>query len=309
MITERSTTVVTLVRAHWRSVLAVVAIVAVEEVANDHIELQRPAFTVAAVGLMMTAVSIFLVFRVSEAYARWWEARTLWGSIVNGSRSFARQVTTLLVTERADTAGEGEIEALRREFVYRQIAWVNALRLSLRRQDDWQELKPFLTASELESLSGAANVPTQLLQRQGVRLAEARAAGLLSDVGQLIVDGSLAALHDAQGACERIKNTAFPDRVAFFTRLVAWSVAALLPLGIMDPDNDFDLLDMVVVPSMMLAFVLTERLGFELKNPFENRPNDTPMTSLCRSIEIDLRQQLGEKQLPPRIEPVNGVLM
>jgi putative membrane protein len=57
------------------------------------------------------------------------------------------------------------------------------------------------------------------------------------------------------------------------------------------------------------VFIVTERIGAELKNPFEGRPNDTPMSALCRSIEIDLRQQLGEQDLPEPLTPINGVLL
>ncbi len=309
MIVEGSSTARTVLRTRWTKVVAALAIVAAVEIANDHYHLDRPAFSIAAVALMVTALSIFMVFRVNEAYARWWEARTLWGNIVNGSRSFARQATTLVAAEPGDETALREVEALRRELVYRQIAWVNALRITLRRQDEWEELAPFLASDELASLAGAASKPTQLLQRQGARLAGARAAGRLSDFGQLMLDGTLTALHDAQGGCERIKHTAVPDRVAYITQVVAWGLAVLIAVALMDSENRVDPIDMLVVPFMMLSFVIIDRLGAELRNPFENRSNDTPMTALCRGIEIDLRQQLGEKELPPPVEPVDGVLM
>ena len=77
----------------------------------------------------------------------------------------------------------------------------------------------------------------------------------------------------------------------------------------LESGNEIDLIDMFVTPFLMLSFLLTERLGADLKNPFENRVNDTPMTAMCRTIEIDLRQQLGEGDLPEPIEPVDGILM
>ena len=299
MITANTTRTLSLLRNNASRLLAVVAIVAAIEVANDYIDLERAALSIAAVALLVTALSIFLVFRLNEAYARWWEARTLWGAIVNGSRSFARQATTLIAAE----------DAVHRELVYRQIAWVNALRLSLRCQDDWNELGPFLPEGELESLASAASKPTQLFQKQGERLAELTATGQLSELGHVMIDRTLAGLYDAQGGCERIKNTPFPDRVSAFTHSVAWGLAIFVPLSILDTSNYFDPIDMIVVPIMMMAFLLTKQLGAELRDPFEGQPNDTPMTALCRSIEIDLRQQLGERDVPSPIQPVDGVLL
>jgi putative membrane protein len=253
-------------------------------------------------------LSISLVFRVNEAYARWWEARILWGQLVNASRGLARQATTLIVSN-GDGEGSQRVETIRRELVYRQIAFVNALRLSLRREDDLDELAPLLAPSEFEGLEAAANRPTQLLQCQGRAIAAARASGNLTEFGELMFDRTLNALHEVQGGCERIKNTAFPDKVAFATQVIAWSMAGLTAVAIAHPENGFDLIDTIVLPFMMLGFVVTERIGAELRNPFENAPNDTPMTALCRTIEIDLRQNLGEQDIPPPIEPVRGVLM
>ena len=309
MIAERSTGVRTLVRDHFLRILAVVVITAVVEVANNYVDLDRPALSVAAVTLLVTALSIFLVFRVNEAYQRWWEARTLWGAIVNDSRSLARQVLSLLTPTSGDESSEREVRTMQREMVLRQIAWVNALRLGLRRQDELEPLEPFLPPGESEQLADIADRPSQLMLTQARRLAEARAAGQLGEMAQHRIETTITSLQNAQGGCERIKKTPFPDRVVFFTRLCAWSLAIVIPVALMAKSDGFDPIDYVVLPFMMLAFLITERLGAELKNPFENRPNDTPMTAICRTIEIGLLQQLGEEEVPPPLEPENGVLM
>lgn len=232
MIVEHSMNAYRLLRPRWYLIPIVLLIIVAVELANDRYQLDRPAFSLASVGLLVTALSIFLVFRVNEAYLRWWEARTLWGELVNASRSFARQVLTLIVAQPGDEAAERRVRALRRALVYRQIAFANALRLSLRR-----------------------------------------------------------------------------EKVAYVTQLLAWSMAVLIAIAVIDSENRIDLVDMLVVPFLMLGFLIIERVGAELRNPFENEPNDTPMTSLCRVIERDLRQSLGEKELPSPLEPVDGVLM
>ena len=309
MIVERSTNAVWFIRTNFLRLLAVVAITAAAEVANNHFELDRPAFSIAAVSLLVTALSIFLVFRVNEAYQRWWEARTLWGAIVNDSRSFARQVCTLIVPASDDAAERSAVTALRRELVLRQVAWVNALRLALRREQDVSELAGWLPAGELETITDRTDKPSSLLVIQAGRLAEARAAGRLGDIEQHRIESTLTSLQDSQGGCERIKNTPFPDRVVYFTRACAWGLALFIPVALMTKSDGFDLIDYAVVPFMMMAFLVTERLGAELKNPCESQPNDTPMSSLCRTIEIGLREQIGDDEVPAPLEPEKGVLM
>lgn len=309
MITSGATTLRVLLWENRLPILIVLALVCGIETSDyywDFIDFSRPVFSMAALGLLTTALSIFLVFRVNEAYARWWEARILWGGIVNFSRTFARQTTTLL-TGRGESPSE--INAWQQELVYRHLAYINALRMGLRREDNWQLLSEYLPEEELSQLIGQANKATQLLQTQGRRLAELKEAGALNDFSHLMLDGTLTELYSLQGACERIKNTVFPDRVAYFTKLIAWGMAVMIPVCVMEADSQFDLLDLLIVPAMMLVFVITERLGTDLKNPFENKPNDTPMSALCRTIEIDLRQQLGETLVPEPLHPQHGILM
>ena len=163
--------------------------------------------------------------------------------------------------------------------------------------------------AEIIELKAASNVPTQLLQKQGKVLG----ALIGKDWGEqqvlLQLDDSLNLLYDIQGGCERIKRTAFPDRFNFHTRIFVWLLAVLIPFSLIESDQRFDLVAMVTETLLAFIFVTIERLGAELRDPFENRINDTPMSALCRTIEIDLRQQLGETSLPSPIEPINGVLM
>ena len=292
-----------------------VAVVIVEEslllVSGFSDVLETDVFSAAAVGLLATVVGIFLVFRFNEAYQRWWEARTLWGALVNESRSFAREVNTLLVPARVPALGcEREARAVRKELVYRQIAYCNALRLSLRGQERWEELAPFLPKDELGELRNHINKPTQLNRRQGDRLTALIGVDTSQQVLLMQLDSTLNRLYDIQGGCERIKNTAFPDEVRFVSRALIWLTAIVVPVAFLNPlRNSVTVLEIGAAIVIVLSFMVVEQLGSSLKNPFENEPNDTPMTALCRTIEIDLRQQLGETELPAPITPKRGVLM
>jgi putative membrane protein len=298
MIVADSTNVIRFMRGYWMYLVVVVFVMIAVEISNDYVDYERRTLSLASIGLVVTALSIFLVFRVGEAYSRWWEARGYWGLIVNDSRSFARQITSLVMDGSAHT-----------RLVHRHLAWINALRHALRGEDDKLSTAPFISAGELANLDGAKNRATQLMQQQAQDLKELQAAGALDPFGRLVLEETLSNLTHHQGGCEKIKTTAFPDRVAYFSRFTAWGLAITIPCVVLESDNQIDLIDMLVTPFLMLSFLLTERLGSDLKTPFANRVNDTPMTALCRTIEIDLRQQLGESEIPEPLEPVNGILM
>ncbi len=306
MFTKRSATIRSVVANHRLDLVLVILIVTAVELLSEIIRFDRPTFSFAALSLVGGTLSIFLVFRVNEGYARWWEARILWGSLVNESRTFARQVIGF-VGDRSQ--GDPQVNQCRREIVYRHIAFVNALRLSLRDQTKWHELAGFLSDTELQLLINQVNKPTQLLQMQALHLAEAFQRGYLDSFKHATLEGTLSRICDTQGGCERIKRTVFPDNVSLLTLIAAWGLAILIPICLIAPGYRFDVIDLFVVPVMMMMALVTERISRDLKSPFANRPGDTPLTALCRTIEIDLRQQLGQEDLPPPEKPVRGVLM
>ncbi len=301
----------TIVVSNW---LAILVILAIELLALELHRLipglETKAVSEAGVAVLASAVGVFLAFRFNEAYARWWEARILWGGIVNASRSFARQVASY-VTEAAvsGTVHSPGLEAIRRELLHRQIAWVNALRLSLREQAIFPEIDAFLEPDEARALREARNVPTQLTRRQSERLRSLFPSDAAGEQILTRFETTLTELTALQGGTERIKRTAFPDRVIYTSRLFVWVVALLTALAFIDPVEVVYVLEFIVVLAIVLSFKLLAQLGEELNDPFENRINDTPMTSICRTIEIDLLQTLGETELPEPIKPENGVLM
>lgn len=296
---------------NWGIVLAVLGTEQIVSIASRHTDvLQTDVFSATAIGLLATVVGIFLVFRFNEAYQRWWEARILWGALVNESRAFARQVITLLDPDRVPALGSvTDAARYQRELVYRHLAYCNALRLNLRRQDSWNELASFLAPEELESLKAYANKPTQLNFAQGRRLVRLIGGDTTQQLLLLQLDSTLNRILQIQGGCERIKNTAFPDEVRFVSRALVWLGAVAVPIAFLSSDSEVSALEVLATIVIVLSFMVVEQLGAALKNPFENRDNDTPMTALCRTIEIDLRQQLGETDPPPPIEAVEGVLM
>ena len=175
----------------------------------------------------------------------------------------------------------------------------------------WDEFGQYLSPSELEEVKVTSNFATQLVRKQGEVFRRLLGANLSQNLLYMQIDTTLNRLHEAQTGCERIENTAFPDTVSYVCRIFVWVLIVLIQLSIIESDNRFGFVDVaeVLVGSLVaFGFVLIEQLGRDLQDPFSNPPNDTPMTALCRTIEIDLLEQIGETKVPAPIEPENGVL-
>jgi putative membrane protein len=274
----------------------------------DAIEISLP-YNVA--GILGSALAIFIAFRNQSAYGRWWEARTIWGGIINNSRIFGRQIIANADNASATGKADSEVaEAYKKEMVYRQIAFAHALRLHLRRQSNWEELQHLLSEEEYNALLKAQNKPNMLLHRQGIRIKQAIKNQLLESNDNLTMEPNLATFNNWQGACERIKNTPLPRNYHYFTRLFLFTFIFILPICLIGDFNKMNIDYLVVPVSFVICFMFSimNRVGEINEDPFENKLQDIPMTALCNTIERDLKEQLGETDLPKKLEPVKGFL-
>jgi putative membrane protein len=270
----------------------------------------------APVATLGTAVAFYIGFKSNGSYDRFWEGRRLWGSIVNVSRTWSIRAFHFVGPMAGDRLPDSEdVRDLHQRLLYRQIAWVNALRLHLRGQTQqlWdEEVAPFLDPAEDADVRRMNNPPTHLLRHQSDELRLLHQRGLLSEFRHVAMMDTIQDMFEAQGGCERIKNTPFPRQYAFFSFLFVWVFAAVLPLGLvaefakMGPGHIWLMVPVAVLVSGV--FNTIERVGHVSENPFDNKLHDVPMTAICRSIEIDLRELLAETDLPPKFEPVNDVL-
>lgn len=266
-------------------------------------------------GVVGTALAIFLGFRNNSAYDRWWEGRKIWGGVVNISRTIGTQIMTYVTDHHVKKEISPEsLNQTHRELIYRHLAYLHALRLHLRQQHDQMEttLAPYLSAQELQDLLKKHNKPTHINFNQSQRLKAILKDNLIEDFRLYEMMRSIDTLYTLQGQCERIKNTPFPLYYSFFTRMILYVFVLFLPLSVI---STFQALTqklgyyvtwMVIPVCMMTAFVLAviERTSRTSENPFENYFGDVPMTTLCRVIEIDLRQMLGETDTVPPPMPV-----
>jgi putative membrane protein len=267
-------------RTQWRiaGVAATALIVTVLEERFDwHPNLTPLPFTLVGI-----ALGIFLGFRNNASYDRWWEGRKLWGALVNTTRSFARQSLTLVGPRVAESEGES-VAQLRRELVLRIIAFAHAL----------------------ERLRVETNRPYAINHGTAERLRAAYARGWIAETHLGVLEGSMTALTDIQGACERIKSTPIPFSYTTLIHRITAGYCYALPFGLVDTVG---FLTPAVCVIVAYAFFGLDVVGDELEMPFGNDPNDLPLDAISRMIEINLRQRLGETDLPLPLKPVDEIL-
>jgi putative membrane protein len=254
--------------------------------------------------LFGSAIGVILGFRNNSCYARWWEARILWGSIVNYSRTFARQALSMIVVEETDPAYETAIQ-IRQRLVLLQVAYVHSLRLHLRGQAPWEGLDSLYPKEQMEVFRTYKNVPVYLQQEMSELLSECYSRGWVDNIRWAAMDGSLAALMNAQGGAERIKNTPMPLQYDSFPRLLVGIYCLLLPLAIV---ANLGLMTPIGSTLVGLIFLAFDQIGRDLEDPFENSKHDVPMTAIAKTIEINLKQLLKYGEIPEPEKPVRGVL-
>jgi putative membrane protein len=246
--------------------------------------------------LFGTALALFLGFRVNSAYQRWWEGRTLWGAMINASRSIARAARNFLP--------EPQAHDLKRSIVLRQIAYVNALRCQLRRQPRDEEVLKRLSRGEAEPALARANAANGLLDGTGRRIADAVSKGWIDTIQQTQMEAVLVDIANAQGGMERLKNTPLPNQYRFLPTFFTHLFCVLLPIGLVETLGFATPLGSTVAGLMFLAVL---QIGEDLVDPFANTVHDVSLSAMCRTIEIDLLQAIGD-HAPEPLAPVKGVL-
>ncbi|WP_242146523.1 MULTISPECIES: bestrophin family ion channel [unclassified Sphingomonas] len=246
--------------------------------------------------LFGSALALVLGFRSNSAYQRWWEGRGLWGAMINASRSLARQARNFLPDEATD---------LKRTIVLRQIAYVNALRCQLRRQTPDGDVLRFLSEGEATPALHRTNVANGIVDGTGRRIDQARRDGLLDTIQQTAMEQILVDIANAQGGMERLKNTPLPNQYRFFPMVFTHMLCILLPIGLVDTLGFATPLGSTIAGLMFLAILA---IGDDLVDPFANTLHDVPLSAMCRTIEIDLLQAIGDDAPKPLTPDKDGVL-
>ena len=287
------------------------------------------------VALLGTATAFIVGFKNLQSYNRTWEARQIWGDIVSGSRAWG--IMTRDYLDDADTS---------KELVYRHLAWLTALRYQLRENRAWEstvkaynaeylryysvpemqtpldtELARFLPDAELTQILASDGKATRILSLQS-RAIRRLLAGQAIAVTQFVdMHKSVRDFLLQQGRCERIKDFPYPRQFASINYFFIALFCLLLPFGLL---REFDRLNdsvegvikghmvWLVIPfSVLISWMYTSlgRVGESTESPFAGSANDVPISQMCRAVEIDLREMLGETDLPPALKPDKNVLL
>ncbi len=290
------------------------------------------------VALLGTAVAFIVGFKNNASYDRLWEARKIWGAIVNTSRAWGLMVNDFVQPD-AGTPPQEQLRAHQEQLALRHFAWLTALRFSLRERRTWEtiyqpentafrerwfhveeqngtlksELQKYLSPAELEEVLQKSNRAAAVLALQSQHLRMLFNQQVLNNFRFIEMERTVMAFLDQQGGCERIKNFPYPRQYAtanqYFTRVFV----LLIPLGMLQEFHAMgDYLVWLTVPFSALAawiFTTMEKIGESSENPFEGSANDVPITTISRAIEIDLRQTLRLGDVPEPIQPENNILV
>lgn len=275
------------------------------------------------------AVAFYLGFKNNSSYDRAWEARKIWGAIINDSRSLAIGILSLPNSEVS--------LKWKKDFIYKHLAWVISLKHSMRKMKSWEhgakvenliftpyyqeegkkglnpELEKYLSSEQIEKLNSFTNIPFQLMKNQSLELKKLEENGGITEYKHVWLQQLMSKLIDSQGMSERIKNFPFPRQYASTGLFINYIFCALIPFGLLDIFSESTKLHYwLTVPFSTIIiwiFFLVDRIGDYSENPFEGAYNDVPISSITRVIEIDLLELLEEKDIPAPYPVENGFLM
>lgn len=285
-------------RVKWH-ILTVISIAAAVTAAHGRIFNEKITLTPIPFSLIGLALAIFLGFRNTASYDRWWEGRRLWGEFVLRARSLTR---LLLTHVQPATGGKA---AMAETSVRRLIAFGYALKHRLRGTED-DESGCFLSVEDAAGMRASPNPPDALLRQISRDLARVSAQGRIDPMMACEIEKNLTALTQVQAGSERIRSTPLPFSYTLLLHRTAHLYCLMLPFGLVDTVG---VLTPLVVGLISYTFFGLDALGDEIEEPFGQLPNDLPLTALCRAVEIDLKSALGETNLPPMKVPVEHCLM
>lgn len=267
--------------------------------AREHWPSKIFKFDGAPFSLVGIALSIFLGFRNSACYDRWWEGRRCWGQLVTSSRTLARQ--TLLLEKLGSGAAQSRPKILNDCYIF-----AHALVFKLRPESGFAGKSYGFSEASKGTSRDTEQDPDRVLTSIMNEIAHLRTSNLISDHDFQMFDGTLREMTNVQVACERLKNTPLPFGYTLLLHRTAYAFCFLIPFGFADT---LGWGTPVVTALIAYTFFGLDALGDELEEPFGHHPNTLAIKAIATNIEIEMRRALGETILPSRQQPVDHVLV
>lgn len=337
----------------WSSIIFFLCIALVPVVLYDIFSWKWLNLPWLPIGLVGTALAFITGFKNNAAYDRAWEARQIYGGIVNSSRRLIVMMNDFITSEFAnDSVSEEELFKVRKQVAHYHIAWLTALRHSLRQPKQWEsdmmqktdlklrnlyhirehmstvadDLKDYLSPEDHAYVMNKSNKATACMKLQSNYLHQLKLKGFLELFRHIHIQNIVGELLESQGRAERIKNFPYPRQFATLNNYLLWIFIVLLPFGVMseferigkaitvnEPGGFIQLVHdhfvWLAIPFSVIIswiFYTMERVGDVTENPFVGLANDVPITTISRTIEIEMLELIGvdNKDIPQPIEPV-----
>lgn len=267
------------------ALVSVFAVLAAREHSGIFARISAIPFTLVGI-----ALSVFMSFRNSACYDRWWEGRKLWGDLVIACRSIARQVSTLHDTNK--------------HIILHGLCGFSAgLVARLRNEDERQAIKSWC---DVDSASNTPNPTNTILDHIGNHCLLLMNEKKINPIHYSVIEEQLTKLSNVQGGCERIASTPVPYAYSLLLHRTALIFCLTLPFALAGSLDWWTLLPVLLVA---YTFFGLDALGHELEDPFGLEANALPLNALRRTVEREMLASLGLKEIPPLIEPQNNVLI
>ncbi len=267
---------------------------------NEYVVSHYFVFPAVVPTILGTALAFFVGFNNNQSYDRWWEARKIWGAIVNDSRTWARQI--IQYTTHSESLPEAELLDLRRVAVRRHIAFLYALKNNLRKSNIIEH-DIFIDPEEFDYVEKDMNIPNAILSYQSKFVEDLYKRGAIDGFRFIEMNRMIVNFCDEMGKSERIANTVFPTTYNYYTRSFIW---IFIISTTMVTANVIGYWSIFFGSLVGYIFLTTHSVGQTLVNPFEPLPTGVPLDQITRTIEINLLQMLGETDIPEPVQSVDG---
>jgi putative membrane protein len=245
-----------------------------------------PEMPITIPAFLGTAISVILSFKLNQSYDRWWEARKIWGNIVNESRNLILQLQSFVKSGGRDAV---------RAIGLRHIGWCFSLGQALRGLNPMDNMERYLAEQERDVVAKHHNKPLAILQLNSQHLAQLKSSDQLDTFQHVQLNNTIVNFTNAMGMAERIKTTVFPATYRLFLHLFIYLFVITLSISLTDIQGYFEIPLLMVISS---AFFLLEKTAAHLQDPFSNKPTDTAVTAIAATIEINVKQLLNEADIP-----------
>lgn len=246
-----------------------------------------------------TTLAFFIGFKNNQAYDRWWEARKIWGALVNDSRSWARSIISYCSSK---SENDETLETIKKKLIHRHIAFLYALKSKLRGSSD-KEYHKYLSKDEISKVEKQSNIHNAILMNQSKDLEHLSKQGYIDGYRFIELNKLIVKFSDEMGMSERISNTVFPPAYHYFTKMFIWLLAVTVTLLSASTNGAWSILIGWIVA---IIFLDTHMIGMYILNPFQPTKSSISLNQITRTIEINLLEMLDESDIPEPVKPING---